>query len=243
MRAMEGWVIERPPFRGNGFAPGEGSDVIAEFKVDSARLPHGAQLLAASTPTAPSAGRHLRRRRLRSGDRSGSSDARRLRGPLAGRGYEASPDGDDVRLYRADPAEGFDEVAARPVRAGGAGRRGRRPRLRPHHLHLAGQPFIVLAEHDGWLRRRVHRRKAPGRRGSSGWRSSTTASTRAGRRRRGRRPARATGSDVDLRPERGRLSLRLRPAQDLAGAPGPAPPGAGSARRPASSRHSYGAMT
>ncbi|MEV5763004.1 SseB family protein [Micromonospora sp. NPDC052213] len=44
MRAMEGWVIERPPFRGNGFAPGEGSDVVAEFKVDSARLPHGAQL-------------------------------------------------------------------------------------------------------------------------------------------------------------------------------------------------------
>ncbi|MEV0425274.1 SseB family protein [Micromonospora sp. NPDC050495] len=44
MRAMEGWVIERPPFRGNGFAPGETSDVVAEFKVDSARLPHGAEL-------------------------------------------------------------------------------------------------------------------------------------------------------------------------------------------------------
>ncbi|MFC3503846.1 SseB family protein [Micromonospora krabiensis] len=45
MRAMEGWVIERAPFRGNGFAPGESSDVVAEFKVDSARLPHGARLL------------------------------------------------------------------------------------------------------------------------------------------------------------------------------------------------------
>jgi hypothetical protein len=44
MRAMEGWVIERPPFRGNGFAPSETNDVIAEFKVDSARLPHDAQL-------------------------------------------------------------------------------------------------------------------------------------------------------------------------------------------------------
>jgi hypothetical protein len=44
LRAMDGWVIERPPFRGNGFAPGEGRDVIAEFKVDSVRLPHGAQL-------------------------------------------------------------------------------------------------------------------------------------------------------------------------------------------------------
>jgi hypothetical protein len=44
MRAMEGWVIERPPFRGNGFAPGDSSEVVAEFKVDSARLPHDTQL-------------------------------------------------------------------------------------------------------------------------------------------------------------------------------------------------------
>jgi YD repeat-containing protein len=44
MRAMQGWVIERAPFRGNGFAPSEGRDVIAEFKIDSTRLPHGAQL-------------------------------------------------------------------------------------------------------------------------------------------------------------------------------------------------------
>jgi hypothetical protein len=49
MRAMEGWVIERYPFRGNGFAPGESSDVIAEFKVDSARLPHGTELWRIST--------------------------------------------------------------------------------------------------------------------------------------------------------------------------------------------------
>jgi hypothetical protein len=44
MAAMEGWVIERVPFRGNGFAPAESDEVIAEFKVDSVRLPHGAQL-------------------------------------------------------------------------------------------------------------------------------------------------------------------------------------------------------
>jgi hypothetical protein len=44
MRAMQGWMIERAPFRGNGFAPSEGRDVVAEFKVDSTRLPHGAQL-------------------------------------------------------------------------------------------------------------------------------------------------------------------------------------------------------
>lgn len=44
MRAMQGWVIERPPFRGNGFAPGDADIVVAEFKVDSVRLPHGAQM-------------------------------------------------------------------------------------------------------------------------------------------------------------------------------------------------------
>jgi hypothetical protein len=43
MRAMQGWVIEKAPFRGNGFAPGD-TDVVAEFKVDSVRLPHGAQM-------------------------------------------------------------------------------------------------------------------------------------------------------------------------------------------------------
>src|SRR5262245_31125216 len=45
MKAMEGWVIERAPFRGNGFAPGESKEIIAEFKVDSARLPHGTRLI------------------------------------------------------------------------------------------------------------------------------------------------------------------------------------------------------
>jgi hypothetical protein len=40
---MQGWVVERPPFRGNGFAAGDG-EVIAEFKVDSVRLPHGATM-------------------------------------------------------------------------------------------------------------------------------------------------------------------------------------------------------
>jgi hypothetical protein len=44
MRAMQGWMIERAPFRGNGFAPAEDGQVIAEFKVDSIRLPHGAQM-------------------------------------------------------------------------------------------------------------------------------------------------------------------------------------------------------
>lgn len=44
MRRMEGWVIEPAPFRGNGFAPGDNGSVVAEFKVDSIRLPHGATM-------------------------------------------------------------------------------------------------------------------------------------------------------------------------------------------------------
>ena len=182
MRAMEGWVIERAPFRGNGFAPGESSDVIAEFKVDSVRLPHGAQLwrigadgneqlVATLDATA----------RLAAG--RGASDARRLRGPLAGREYEASPDGDHVRLYRAEPADGFDRG---PARAGMSG--WCRPTRSTNSCYVRttctwrGQPFIVLGEHDGWLRVEYTggRPRWPRR---WAWRSSTSASTRAGRRR------------------------------------------------------------
>ncbi|MCD0451827.1 hypothetical protein LO762_21895 [Actinocorallia sp. API 0066] len=42
-RMPGGWVVEHPPFEGNGFAPGLGSP-IPEFKVDSQRLPHGAEI-------------------------------------------------------------------------------------------------------------------------------------------------------------------------------------------------------
>jgi hypothetical protein len=38
-----GWVIEKAPFPGSGYAPGEGS-AIPEFKIDSQRLPHGAEM-------------------------------------------------------------------------------------------------------------------------------------------------------------------------------------------------------
>ena len=73
MRAMEGWVIERAPFRGNGFAPGESSDVVAEFKVDSARLPHGAQLWRIGAEGTRAGGRRAGHRRARSGDGSGEA--------------------------------------------------------------------------------------------------------------------------------------------------------------------------
>ncbi|GLZ09591.1 hypothetical protein Acsp03_70570 [Actinomadura sp. NBRC 104412] len=38
-----GWVVERPPFLGGGFAPGSAGS-IREYKVDSVRLPYGAEM-------------------------------------------------------------------------------------------------------------------------------------------------------------------------------------------------------
>ena len=66
--------------------------------------------------------------------------------------YEASPDGENVRLYRGEPADGFEEV-----------RPGRHRRVVPagevQELSYVrttcswkGAPFIVLGQHDGWLR-------------------------------------------------------------------------------------------
>ncbi|MEH1123730.1 hypothetical protein [Micromonospora sp. CPCC 206061] len=69
-----------------------------------------------------------------------------------GREYEASPDGDAVRIYQPEADEGFEQ--ARP---------GRFVRVLPVKeledfayvrttCTWKGEPFIVLAEHDGWLR-------------------------------------------------------------------------------------------
>ena len=69
-----------------------------------------------------------------------------------GREYDASPDGDGVRIYAPEPGEGFEEV-----------RPGRHVRvLQPGEFDdlvyvrttctWRGQPFIVLAEADTWLR-------------------------------------------------------------------------------------------
>ena len=69
-----------------------------------------------------------------------------------GREYEASPDGDFVRLYRPDPEDGFEEVHA--------GRHRRRVPVSEvdEVVYIRttctwrGEPFIVLAEHESWLR-------------------------------------------------------------------------------------------
>lgn len=69
-----------------------------------------------------------------------------------GQELEASPDGENVRLYRTEPVDGFDEV-----------RSGRYCRVVPENeveelvyirttCSWRGAPFIVLGDHDGWLR-------------------------------------------------------------------------------------------
>ena len=66
--------------------------------------------------------------------------------------YECSPDGADVRLYRADPADGFIEIRpGRYVRVLQADQVANLCYIRTT-CKWKGQPFIVLGESDGWLR-------------------------------------------------------------------------------------------
>ena len=75
--------------------------------------------------------------------------------------YEASPDGETYRLYTTDPADGFERVNERRFR-----------KIVPadeveHFCYVRttcmwrSEPFIVLAEHDGWLRVEYTGGKAP----------------------------------------------------------------------------------
>jgi hypothetical protein len=69
-----------------------------------------------------------------------------------GREYDAVPDGDDVRIYLPEPADGFDEVKP------GRYRRVLGPDDYDELVYVRttctwrGAPFIVLAEADAWLR-------------------------------------------------------------------------------------------
>jgi hypothetical protein len=75
--------------------------------------------------------------------------------------YEASPDGDSLRLYAAEPTDGFTRVNDRRYRmivpAGAA----------DDFCYVRttcvwrGEPFIVLGEHEGWLRVEYTGGKAP----------------------------------------------------------------------------------
>jgi hypothetical protein len=78
-----------------------------------------------------------------------------------GEEYEVSPDGAEMRLYATGPQDGFDEI--RPDRY-------RRIVPTEEITELAyvrtlctwrGEPFIVLGEHDSWLRVEYTGGKAP----------------------------------------------------------------------------------
>jgi hypothetical protein len=69
-----------------------------------------------------------------------------------GREYDASPDGDRVRIYAPGPGEGFEEVRpGRFVRVLGVDEIDELTYVRTT-CQWRGQPFIVLAEADTWLR-------------------------------------------------------------------------------------------
>ena len=68
-----------------------------------------------------------------------------------GEEYEASPDGENVRLYRPDPAEGFEEVRPGRYRSVVPASEVKLDYVRTV-CFWRDAPFIVLAEHEGWLR-------------------------------------------------------------------------------------------
>lgn len=75
--------------------------------------------------------------------------------------YDASPDGERVRLYRPTPADGFERVRDdRYVRVVPMSEVERLSYVRTT-CTWKGQPFIVLAEHESWLRVEYTGGKAP----------------------------------------------------------------------------------
>jgi hypothetical protein len=75
--------------------------------------------------------------------------------------YEVSPDGADMRLYTAEPSDGFHQVrAGRYVRVLQADQVANFCYIRTT-CTWQGEPFIVLGEADGWLRVEYTGGKAP----------------------------------------------------------------------------------
>src|SRR3954452_6971719 len=78
-----------------------------------------------------------------------------------GREYDAVPDGDGVRIYAPEPADGFEEVRpGRYVRVLGPEEFDDLVYVRTTCL-WRGQPFVVLAEADSWLRLEYTGGRAP----------------------------------------------------------------------------------
>jgi hypothetical protein len=78
-----------------------------------------------------------------------------------GREYEASPDGMDLRLYATQPADGFGQVRpGRFVRVVALAEVDDFSYIRTT-CNWQGEPFIVLGEHEEWLRVEYTGGKAP----------------------------------------------------------------------------------
>jgi hypothetical protein len=76
--------------------------------------------------------------------------------------YDATPGVDgEVRLYAAEPAEGFDEI--RPGRFVRVVRDAEVDDLRYVRTHCTwrGEPFVVIGEHSGWVRLEYAGGRAP----------------------------------------------------------------------------------
>lgn len=74
--------------------------------------------------------------------------------------YDASPDGEQVRLYVTEPADGFEEVnPGRYRRSVGASE------VELSYVRTVctwrGEPFIVLGEHGEWMRLEYSGGQAP----------------------------------------------------------------------------------
>jgi hypothetical protein len=78
-----------------------------------------------------------------------------------GREYDATPDGDRARIYAQEPQDGFEEVRpGRYVRVLPAGEFGDLVYVRTT-CSWRGEPFIVLAEAESWMRLEYAGGRAP----------------------------------------------------------------------------------
>lgn len=78
-----------------------------------------------------------------------------------GKEYDASPDGDQIRLYQTEPGDGWTEVGPqRHVRVVPAVEVADLCYVRTT-CTWQGQPFIVLTEQNGWLRLEYTGGRAP----------------------------------------------------------------------------------
>ncbi|MER6812829.1 hypothetical protein ABT299_26495 [Spirillospora sp. NPDC000708] len=78
-----------------------------------------------------------------------------------GTDYEASPDGDRVRLYVSEHADGFRQISPGRFVQVVAASEVEDVRYVSTYCTWRGEPFVVLGEHQGWLRVEYTGGKAP----------------------------------------------------------------------------------